>query len=434
MSNYRRFVSYIYAYRNGKKEQNTGFAKVESRNGTLKIGIQVTGIREQESLDAYLFVRKDEKLLGIFLGAVTVAGIVGELSVSTDSRDIEGSGYSLEEIAGLWIQGEGGNHYITLWDEEPLKKLELEILRKEGDGEEPEGGNPPEGGWEEPEGGNPPEGGWEEPEGGNPPEERWEEPKEGNSPEEQWEEPEERNPLGEEWEEPEEGNPRKEGREEPEERNPTEEEWGKPEEGNPPEGGREEPEEGNPPEGGREELEEGNPPEGQWEEPGNRDLSEEQAENTKVMEGNTADLSGKPLESGAQATLNGVRAQENHFSGDEPSWMTRHWMMLSRTYAHVQPFRNSQVVDCLRISPRELGIFCQKDPAIGRNTFLLHGYYHFRHLLLIRCEDNSYRLAVPGYYSLQEQRTAVFYGFPYFMENREQRGRVKQGYWCRPIE
>ena len=114
--------------------------------------------------------------------------------------------------------------------------------------------------------------------------------------------------------------------------------------------------------------------------------------------------------------------------------MTRHWMMLSRTYAHVQPFRNSQVVDCLRISPRELGIFCQKDPAIGRNTFLLHGYYHFRHLLLIRCEDNSYRLAVPGYYSLQEQRTAVFYGFPYFMENREQRGRVKQGYWCRPIE
>lgn len=343
MSNYRRFVSYIYAYRNGKKEQNTGFAKVESRNGTLKIGIQVTGIREQESLDAYLFVRKDEKLLGIFLGAVTVAGIVGELSVSTDSRDIEGSGYSLEEIAGLWIQGEGGNHYITLWDEEPLKRLELEILRKEGDGEEPEEKNPPEGGWEEPEGGNPPEGGWEEPEGGN-------------------------------------------------------------------------------------------PPEGQWEEPGNRDLSEEQEENTKVMEGNTADLSGKPLESGAQATLNGVRAQENHFSGDEPSWMTRHWMMLSRTYAHVQPFRNSQVVDCLRISPRELGIFYQKDPAIGRNTFLLHGYYHFRHLLLIRCEDNSYRLAVPGYYSLQEQRTAVFYGFPYFMENREQRGRVKQGYWCRPIE
>lgn len=343
MSNYRRFVSYIYAYRNGKKEQNTGFAKVESRNGTLKIGIQVTGIREQESLDAYLFVRKDEKLLGIFLGAVTVAGIVGELSVSTDSRDIESSGYSLEEIAGLWIQGEGGNHYITLWDEEPLKRLELEILRKEGDGEEPEEKNPPEGGWEEPE--------------------------EGNLLEEQWEK-----------------------------------------------------------------SEEGNPPEGQWEEPGNRDLSEEQAENTKVMEGNTADLSGKPLESGAQATLNGVRAQENHFSGDEPSWMTRHWMMLSRTYAHVQPFRNSQVVDCLRISPRELGIFCQKDPAIGRNTFLLHGYYHFRHLLLIRCEDNSYRLAVPGYYSLQEQRTAVFYGFHYFMENREQRGRVKQGYWCRPIE
>ena len=31
LADYRRFVSYIYAYRNGKKEKNTGFAKVEAR-------------------------------------------------------------------------------------------------------------------------------------------------------------------------------------------------------------------------------------------------------------------------------------------------------------------------------------------------------------------------------------------------------------------
>ena len=62
MSDYRRFVSYIYAYKNGKKERNVGFAKVEVRAGRLKMNIQLDGIRnDMEGLDVYGFVRKQEK-------------------------------------------------------------------------------------------------------------------------------------------------------------------------------------------------------------------------------------------------------------------------------------------------------------------------------------------------------------------------------------
>ena len=37
MSNYRRLISYIYAYEGGIKGKNVGFAKLEVRNGQCKI-------------------------------------------------------------------------------------------------------------------------------------------------------------------------------------------------------------------------------------------------------------------------------------------------------------------------------------------------------------------------------------------------------------
>lgn len=45
LADYRRFVSYIYAYRNGKKEKNTGFAKVEARKRNLRISIQLKPLK-----------------------------------------------------------------------------------------------------------------------------------------------------------------------------------------------------------------------------------------------------------------------------------------------------------------------------------------------------------------------------------------------------
>lgn len=69
LADYRRFVSYIYAYRNGKKEKNTGFAKVEARKRNLRISIRLEASENREtSLDAYGFIRKGEKTSGSFLG------------------------------------------------------------------------------------------------------------------------------------------------------------------------------------------------------------------------------------------------------------------------------------------------------------------------------------------------------------------------------
>ena len=133
LADYRRFVSYIYAYRNGKKEKNTGFAKVEARKRNLRISIQLEAPENREtSLDAYGFIRKGEKNFGIFLGEMQKSsGPLYFLKVETDTDNIKGSGHSLNQFSGLWIKGEAGENYITIWNDEPVKRMDLEIEMEE---------------------------------------------------------------------------------------------------------------------------------------------------------------------------------------------------------------------------------------------------------------------------------------------------------------
>ena len=42
MTNYRRLISYIYAYEGEVKGKNIGFAKLESRNGQCKLSVNVS--------------------------------------------------------------------------------------------------------------------------------------------------------------------------------------------------------------------------------------------------------------------------------------------------------------------------------------------------------------------------------------------------------
>ena len=44
MSDYRRLISYIYAYEGGVKGKNIGFAKLEARGGQCRIQVNVRRI------------------------------------------------------------------------------------------------------------------------------------------------------------------------------------------------------------------------------------------------------------------------------------------------------------------------------------------------------------------------------------------------------
>ena len=125
MSEYRRFVSYVYAYTNGKKEKNTGFVKVESRAGSCKMQIRLQKIpQEEKALDIYAFVRRGESLPGIFLGKIPVRAGLAEGTVRAGSGRIGGK-WKLDELAGIWLLSQRGVSYITVWDDLPVTEGQL---------------------------------------------------------------------------------------------------------------------------------------------------------------------------------------------------------------------------------------------------------------------------------------------------------------------
>ena len=77
----------------------------------------------------------------------------------------------------------------------------------------------------------------------------------------------------------------------------------------------------------------------------------------------------------------------------------------------------------------------------ANNSFLIHGYYNYPHLILT-VRDDRLKLGVPGVYHPQEEKAAESFGFPEFipaeeldlkLTDEEKNDREKFGYWCRDI-
>ena len=77
----------------------------------------------------------------------------------------------------------------------------------------------------------------------------------------------------------------------------------------------------------------------------------------------------------------------------------------------------------------------------ANNSFLVHGYYNYHHLILTVC-DGQLKLGVPGVYHPQEAKAAESFGFPEFLPveetglaltEEETNDRETFGYWCRDV-
>ncbi|MDO5541373.1 MAG: hypothetical protein Q4F83_15120 [Eubacteriales bacterium] len=121
MSEYRRFISYIYNYHNGKKRNNCGFVKVEIRNDICRLGVHLEAKElTYQEVPVYGFVRIQGKALGIRMGSASRRGNAWEMQVSTPSDHFASSEYTMADIKGIWIRTETGDNFITVWDDEVL--------------------------------------------------------------------------------------------------------------------------------------------------------------------------------------------------------------------------------------------------------------------------------------------------------------------------
>jgi len=90
------------------------------------------------------------------------------------------------------------------------------------------------------------------------------------------------------------------------------------------------------------------------------------------------------------------------------------WEQLCRTYKRVQPFGDKCYIS---LAPKDFIILRKEYQQLVNNSFLLHGYYNYKHLILgkekVKNEEIFY-LGVPGAYYDREKMVAVMFGFEGF--------------------
>lgn len=95
-----------------------------------------------------------------------------------------------------------------------------------------------------------------------------------------------------------------------------------------------------------------------------------------------------------------------------------------------------------KIQRQDIAKLPRREWKLANNSFLLHGFYNYHHLLYIQ-EDGKSWIGVPGIYHEKERAAARAFGFPQFhritdadieLSNEEQNTYDDFGYWCRQIE
>ena len=373
MGEYRRFVSYLYEYRNEKKEKIAGAVRVDCRGVRTQIRIDVRESRSPGQA-VLLGYGVPEQPLGMVLRN---AGAGGESYMwRQESGQPEFAVYS-----GLEIRYEDSAFCLrTFWDDriaeaeerarkEQREKEEAEQIEKEKK-EQAEKAEAEQREKEEP----------EKREKREAEEQKKKEP-------EQREEEEERKKKEPEQREEEEGRKKKEPeqREEEEERKkkePEQRETGKPEQEVADEEESAEPE---------------------------QSVAEEEKEVREQREEENAEQR-TPEEVLHMLSFEEVPMEEPRLT----------WEELSRIYPSVRPFGDADSWEVLRIRLQDIGRLPREYWGWGSCSFVEMAYQDYGSLLLLRDpESEQSYLGVPGTLPLQEFKVAELFGFRWHREGRE---------------
>ena len=96
---------------------------------------------------------------------------------------------------------------------------------------------------------------------------------------------------------------------------------------------------------------------------------------------------------------------------------------------------------CTKIQRKDLARLPRCEWKLSNNSFLLHGYYNYHHLVFL--DDGEWlRVGVPGIYHPKEQKAAEAFGFSEFIRRRDIAVELEKeereeddgfGYWCRCV-
>lgn len=106
-------------------------------------------------------------------------------------------------------------------------------------------------------------------------------------------------------------------------------------------------------------------------------------------------------------------------------------MLSSKPKLHMS--EDSQLLECVKIVPQDLGRLSMGNWKLGINSFLSHGYYHYRYIMFGRIKFERrelYVIGVPGIYTNKEKYLANMFGFSVFIPVKKTKLLTGNfGYW-----
>lgn len=396
MADNKRFVSYMYEYKGDEKGCNTGYARVDARGSQCKILVHISQkASEGRLLKAYMFYRKPGKYRFAYLGNILMIDGTGELKVKADRENVMNSDLGLDQFCGVIAYDSGRTYFACEWDEEPITHSiidHIDNLDLSGSQEVVLGGSS---------------------------ESSMNETNEEHVAEEEIVSKEEIKSDGKVDD--------------------------------------------------RDTLEISMIPVQELETVSEEEIIAAQAlaeqKGESEQEDNSAqdiayenqpepEIPQAELELHAAACLD-VECVEPTYGtcGDGTENQMQHRSLkdtacryechpaaqnIFRKFPRVYPFEDHEICDCVCIEPKDIGLFPIDAWVLGNNSFLLHGYYTYKHLIFGKIHTTEgiiYVLGVPGVYQSRESFMARMFGFEYFKcAKATERRNGEFGYYYQPIQ
>jgi len=135
----KRFITYLYEYKQGRKTKNAGFARVDIRDDVVNIEVCLKNtFRADKGGYIYGLVHKQE-CIGINFGEIVFKN--GECCnrFSFPKNHIANSPYSISDMIGMAISFRSGLYLASCWKDEWAEEIgsgEFSVLQGEEDTEE----------------------------------------------------------------------------------------------------------------------------------------------------------------------------------------------------------------------------------------------------------------------------------------------------------
>lgn len=417
MADYQRFVSYIYSYPGGVKDKNVGFAKVEVRSGEMRLNINLRGVYTDtpQMFGVHMLIDRDDAIPGRYrlmkVGDCLVNNGMASYAGIFNAGNIENSGYTSSDICGIAVANKGDRYYMmfSMWEDYDINP---DVIEFAGSGVSKYGGNVEIEGESE-----------DDIEGSGSGEIRG---------------------LGKGYTEGSEGN--KEDDVGSQDNRVSDGENG---EVRYAEGG-----EGNK-NGNVVNYASGSQcNKGNYDKRSGEDIYVGERENDRNGgtrnrgKENTPDIH---MQNRYNEELQAMESEEDDTEScgcpnkDKVNEKTRQDACNERLYKklyskadYVDAFDDDYFYDCIEVTPQMLSRLPLNDKEIINNSFLIHGYYNFHHLLFGRVCDNenntNYFIGVPGMYCNRERYMASMFGFSNFKKShRSDYNNPYFGYWYQEI-